>query len=148
MVRPEDLQLFVRVAALGSFSAAAREAGLLPGQVSAAIGRLEQRLENRLFTRSTRSLRLSAEGEKYLPYAHEILAVMQAGQESLQNRSDELRGTLRIALPSDCGRHLLLPWITEFFSRHSGLTLQLSLSDQISDVFRDPIDIAIRWYSG
>lgn len=145
MVRPDDLHLFVRVAALGSFSLAAREADLLPGQVSVAIQRLEQRLDSRLFARTTRSLRLTAEGEKYLPYAQEILDVMQAGQESLRSHSDELRGLLRIALPSDCGRRILLPWISEFAQQHGGLRLQLSLSDQVSDVFRDPVDIAVRY---
>ena len=59
MVRFEDLQLFVRTAALGSFSNVAREVGLLPGQVAAAIKRLERELDIRLFARSTRSLRLA-----------------------------------------------------------------------------------------
>ena len=145
MVRLEDIWLFTRVAALGSFSNAAREAGLLPGQVSAAIARLEQRLDTRLFARSTRNLRLTAEGENYLPFASEMLSVMQAGQQSLKKGTDELQGTLRIALPSDCGRNLLLPWISEFCQQHQGLTLQLSVSDQVSDVFRDPIDVAIRY---
>lgn len=76
MIRLEDVTLFVRSAALGSFSRAAREADLLPGQVSAAIQRLERELDKRLFARSTRSLRLTAEGEKYLPYAQEMLTLM------------------------------------------------------------------------
>lgn len=145
MVRLEDVWLFTRVTVLGSFSNAAREAGVLPGQVSAAILRLEQQLDTRLFARSTRSLRLTAEGEKYLPYAREMLSVMQAGQQSLNKDTDELQGTLRIALPSDSGRNLLLPWISEFCQNHRGLSLQLSVSDQLSDVFRDPIDVAIRY---
>ena len=73
MVRIEDLQLFVRTAALGSFSNVALEVSLLPGQVAAAIKRLERELDIRLFARSTRSLRLTAEGEKYLPFAREAL---------------------------------------------------------------------------
>lgn len=63
MIRLEDVTLFVRAAALGSFSSAAREADLLPGQVSAAVHRLERDLDKRLFVRSTRSLRLTAEGK-------------------------------------------------------------------------------------
>lgn len=63
MLRLEDLTLFVRAAALGSFSVAAREAGLPPAQVSSAIKRLETTLNIRLFARSTRSLRLTPEGE-------------------------------------------------------------------------------------
>ena len=67
MIRFDDLALFVRTAALGSFSAAAREADLLPGQVSAAIQRLERELDIRLFARSTRSLRLTGEGSGTCP---------------------------------------------------------------------------------
>jgi Transcriptional regulator len=92
MIRLEDVTLFVRSAALGSFSRAAREVNLLPGQVSAAILRLERELDRRLFARSTRSLRLTAEGEKYLPYAQEMLALMQAGADSLQSHEDALSG--------------------------------------------------------
>jgi len=145
MVRLEDITLFVRSAALGSFSRAAREANLLPGQVSAAIQRLERDLDRRLFARSTRSLRLTAEGERYLPFAQEMLALMQAGAESLQRHDDELRGELKIAMPSDIGRHILLPLLTRFCRQHTGLQLRLSLSDQVSNVFRDPVDIAIRY---
>jgi len=145
MIRLEDLTLFVRSAALGSFSRAAREVGLLPGQVSAAIQRLERELDRRLFARSTRSLRLTAEGEKYLPYAQEMLALMHAGADSLLSSDDALSGELKIALPSDIGRNIILPLITEFCRAHPALAVRLSLSDQVSDVFRDPVDIAIRY---
>jgi len=145
MIRLEDVTLFVRAAALGSFSSAAREADLLPGQVSAAVHRLERDLDKRLFVRSTRSLRLTAEGEKYLPFAQEMLAVVQAGQESLHSSDDELQGELKVAVPSDIGRNVLLPLITDFCTQHPKITLRLSLSDQISDIFRDPVDVAIRY---
>ena len=145
MIRLEDVTLFVRAAALGSFSNAAREADLLPGQVSAAVHRLERDLDRRLFARSTRSLRLTAEGEKYLPYAQELLAVMQAGEESLHNSEDKLQGELKVAVPSDIGRNVLLPLITQFCEQHPKISLRLFLSDQRSDVFRDPVDVAIRY---
>lgn len=145
MVRFEDITLFVRAAALGSFSHAAREAGLLPGQVSAAIHRLERALDKRLFARSTRSLRLTAEGETYLPFALEMLAVMQAGADSLHSGDNAIRGELKIAAPSDLGRNILLPIITDFSEKYPEVTLRLSVSDHISDVFRDPVDIAIRY---
>lgn len=87
MIRLEDLALFVRAAALGGFSDVAREVDLLPGQVSAAIKRLERELDVRLFARSTRSMRLTAEGERYLPFAQEALASLGEGQQRL--RSEE-----------------------------------------------------------
>lgn len=145
MLRFDDLNLFVRTAALGSFSNAAREVDLLPGQVSAAIKRLERELDIRLFARSTRSLRLTAEGEQYLPFAQSVLDTLQDGHERLHSERTELHGTLQIAAPSDLGRNVLLPWLAEFRREHPALILRLFLSDQLTDVFRDPVDVAIRF---
>jgi DNA-binding transcriptional LysR family regulator len=145
MVRFEDLALFVRTAACGSFTKAAREADLLPGQVSAAIMRLERDLELRLFARSTRSLRLTDEGERYLPYAREIIDLLHGSREALRRDDAELSGTLLLAAPSDFGRNILLPWLAEFRRQHPRLEVRLQLSDQVTDVFRDPVDIAIRY---
>jgi DNA-binding transcriptional LysR family regulator len=145
MVRFEDLALFVRTAACGSFSKAAREADLLPGQVSAAIMRLERDLDLRLFARSTRSLRLTDEGERYLPYAREIIDLLHSGRDAMRRDDAELTGTLLLAAPSDFGRNILLPWLGDFRRRHPRLEMRLQLSDQVADVFRDPVDIAIRY---
>lgn len=144
MIRLDDLALFVRSAALGSFSNAAREVDLLPAQVSAAIKRLERELDIRLFARSTRSLRLTAEGELYLPYASEVLQTLRAGKESLHPPAG-LFGMLQIAAPSDLGRNLLLPWINEFHHTYPQLNLRLFFSDQVTDVFKDPVDVAFRY---
>ncbi|WUR15962.1 LysR substrate-binding domain-containing protein [[Empedobacter] haloabium] len=145
MVRFEDLALFVRTAACGSFSKAARDADLLPGQVSAAIMRLERDLEVRLFARSTRSLRLTDEGERYLPYAKEVIDLLHAGRDELRQDDEALAGTLFIAAPSDLGRNVLLPLLGQFRRAHPRLELRLQLSDQVADVFRDPVDVAIRY---
>nr|GEX65028.1 hypothetical protein [Tanacetum cinerariifolium] len=130
---------------LASFSNAAREVDLLPGQVAAAIKRLERELDIRLFARSTRSLRLTAEGEQYLPTAQTVLDALKDGREKLRRESAELQGTLQVAAPSDLGRNLLLPWLTEFRSQHPALSLRLFISDQVADLFRDPVDVAIRY---
>ncbi|EOI3454236.1 LysR family transcriptional regulator [Cronobacter turicensis] len=145
MIRLEDVTLFVRSAALGSFSSAAREADILPGQVSAAVNRLERDLNKRLFARSTRSLRLTAEGEAWLPYAQEMLNILQAGAERLQGGDNEIQGELKIAVPSDIGRNVLLPVITAFCEKHPKVSLRIFMSDNVSDVFRDPVDVAIRY---
>ncbi len=145
MIRLDDLALFVRTAALGSFSKAAREINLLPGQASAAIGRLERELDIRLFARSTRSLRLTEEGKRYLPFAQDALQALRDGVDGIRGDAGVLSGTLQIAAPSDFGRNLLLPWISEFRRDHPGLDIQLLVSDQVADVFRDPVDIALRY---
>jgi DNA-binding transcriptional LysR family regulator len=142
-----DLSLFVRTAACGSFTKAAREANLLPGQVSAAILRLERDLEIRLFARSTRSLRLTDEGERYLPYARDVIDLLHSGRDELRRTDETLAGTLQIAAPSDFGRNILLPWLTAFRRQHPKLELRVQFSDQVTDVFRDPVDIALRYGS-
>lgn len=145
MLRLEDLTLFVRAAALSSFSEAAREAGLPPAQVSSAIKRLETQLTVRLFARSTRSLRLTPEGETWLPYATQMLETLQAGLQKIQAPEDEVRGTLQIAVPSDLGRNLLLSVFQDFRRRHPALRLRILFSDHLTDVFKDPVDVAFRY---
>jgi len=145
MLRFEDLQLFVRAAALGNFSATAREAGIQPGQVSTAIKRLEEDLQIRLFARSTRHLRLTQEGESWLPYAVSVLQTLEAGYRQIKPAGDEISGLLQIAVPSDLGRHLLLEVFHLFRQRHPALQLKILFSDQVSDVFKDPVDIAFRY---
>ena len=145
MFRLEDLTLFVRAAALGSFSDAARETGQQPAQVSAAIKRLETILNIRLFARSTRSLRLTPEGETWLPYATQMLDTLEAGLQKIQTPDDEVRGMLQIAVPSDLGRNLLLTLFRDFRQRHPALRLRLLFSDQLTNVFKDPVDVAFRY---
>jgi DNA-binding transcriptional LysR family regulator len=145
MLRLEDLTLFVRAAALNSFSDVAREAGLPPAQVSSAIKRLETHLNIRLFARSTRSLRLTPEGETWLPFATQMLDTLQAGLQKIQAPEDEVRGTLQIAVPSDLGRNLLLSVFQDFRRRHPALRLRILFSDHLTDVFKDPVDVAFRY---
>ena len=145
MIRLDDLALFVRTAALGSFSKAAREVNLLPGQASAAVGRLERELDTRLFARSTRSLRLTEEGKRYLPFAQDALQAVRDGFDGIRGDANCLTGTLQIAAPSDFGRNLLLPWMSEFRRAHPNLDIHLMVSDQLTDVFRDPVDLALRY---
>lgn len=145
MFRLEDLSLFVRAAALGSFSDAAREAGIPPAQVSSAIKRLETALNIRLFARSTRSLRLTVEGESWLPYALQMLEALQNGLAQISASNDEVSGTLQIAVPSDLGRNLLLKVFSDFCARHPALRLRILFSDHRTDVFKDPVDVAFRY---
>ena len=145
MLHFDDLQLFVRAADLGSLSAAARVMDLSPAVASAALKRIEEHLGARLLARSTRSLRLTAEGARYLPYAQETLATLEAGRDRLHGDGARLGGVLQVAAPSDLGRNVLLPWLTTFRQTHPALTLRLHVSDSIADVFRDPVDVAIRY---
>lgn len=145
MLRLDDLLLFVRTAERGSLSAAARELGVSPALASAALKRLEGNLGLRLFVRTTRSLRLTEQGEHYLTHAREALRVLQQGHDALVQGKDAFGGTLKIALPSDLGRNLLLAWLDKFQLHYPKLKYQLSVSDRVADLYRQPVDIAIRY---
>lgn len=140
-----DLRLFVRTAELGSLSAAARHLDLSPAVASAALKRLENELDAQLFVRSTRSLRLTAEGERFLAHAREALRNLDEGAQSLRGDRAELRGELRISAPSDLGRHALLRWLDAFQQLHPRLQLRLLLSDRVADIYRQPVDVALRY---
>lgn len=145
MLRFDDLQLFVRAADLGSLSAAARVMDLSAAVASAALKRIEQQLGARLLARSTRSLRLTAEGEGFLEYARSALASLEEGRRLLASSQDRCEGVLQLSAPSDLGRNVLLPWLDEFQLRHPQLTVRLLLDDRIADLFRQPVDVALRY---
>ena len=144
MLRFDDLQLFVRAADLGSLSGAARVMDMSAAVASAALKRIEQQLGARLLTRSTRSLRLTAEGEGFLEYARAALSNLDEGRRLLASGQDQVSGVLQLSAPSDFGRNLLLPWLDEFQREHPKLTVRLLLGDRIADLFRQPVDIALR----
>lgn len=145
MIRLDDVQVFVHTADAGSFSAAARLLDSTPAMASSAVQRLERELGTRLFVRSTRSMRLSDEGERYLPHARAMLDALAFGAKALAEGRDEIAGPLRLSLPSDLGRNVLLPWLDDFQAGHPALTLQLRISDRAADLHRHPIDAAVRY---
>ncbi|MFZ6046261.1 LysR family transcriptional regulator [Pseudomonas sp. CR3202] len=145
MLRLDDLALFVNTADHGSLSAAARKLDISPAVASAALKRLEQQLEARLFVRSTRSLRLTPEGEQFLAHARNALESLAQGRRLLAGGREDIAGVLQLSAPSDFGRNVLLPWLDEFQCEHPRLSLRLQLSDRVADLFRQAVDIALRY---
>lgn len=149
--RLQDLSVFVSAAQFGNFSDAARDLGISPVVASAIIKRLEQSLGVRLFERSTRRVRLSEAGERLLPHAREALQALAFGEAALNKTSaDEARlhGPLRLSMPSDLGRSLLIGWIEEFIAKQgtgAPLMLELRVSDRLSNLLQQPVDFALRY---
>lgn len=145
MLRLDDLQVFVRTADRGSLSAAARELDISPALASSAVKRLEAGLGLRLFARTTRSLRLTEEGEHYLLHAREALRLLKEGHDALTHGQQAFGGTLKISMPSDLGRNILIGWLDRFQLQYPDIHYQLSVADRLSDMYRQPVDIAIRY---
>ena len=140
-----DLEVFVRTADTGSLSAAARGLGLTPAAASIALKRLETRLGIRLMARSTRSMRLTEEGRRYLDSVRVALSALSEGEQALKQQSQGLSGLLQLAAPSDFGRNVVLGWLDEFKAEHPNIRLQLMLNDSNADLFRETVDIALRF---
>lgn len=140
-----DLELFVRAAELGSLSAAARLLDLSPALASAGLKRLEAEIGAPLMLRSTRSLRLTLEGERLLPAARLALDGLRDVTEEIATGRRVVRDHLQISLPSDLGRNHILGWLDDFQAYYPQVTFRLQLSDRRADVYRQPVDLAIRY---
>ncbi len=140
----QDLEIFVRTVDTGSLSATARGLDLTPAAASAALKRLEEELQAPLFVRSTRSLRLTREGEVFLAHCRPALAALRDAQLELASGRQQVRGMLQLAAPSDFGRNLLLPWLEAFQQLHPGIQYRLHLSDRVTNVYSDLVDAAFR----
>jgi len=140
----QDLTLFVRVADCGSITAAAIELDISPATASAALKRLEKQLGTSLFIRSTRSLRLTDTGERYLIHCRRALSDLALGQQAVNDVREKISGVVSLAVPSDVGRHVLLPWLDEFMGQYPELKLRLHIGDTLSDFYHDKVDVALR----
>ncbi|WP_241070199.1 LysR family transcriptional regulator [Achromobacter insuavis] len=140
-----DMRLFAEAAALGSLSAAGRKLGLSAAAASARLLKLEAALHTRLFHRSTRHLQLTEEGRLYLAHCEIALRAVDDAEAALLAGQNAVRGKLRISASADFGRNLLSQWLDEFSATHPDLKIALTLSDSLSNLLQDDIDLAIRF---
>lgn len=137
------LKLYTRVARLGSFSAAARECGLVQSQVSRMIAELEGSLGVRLLSRTTRRVVPTEAGLEFLARVEPALAAIEDAENSVRE-TGELRGLLRIGMPAVMGMRIIMPRLTAFTKLHPLLHIELLLDDTWQDLVRDAVDVGIR----
>ena len=143
----EDLQIVLKVAELRSITAAATDLDMRVATASAAVKRVEKTLGAELFIRTTRQLRLSTEGEKYIPQCEQALRLLKQAKQNIIDDMDTVDGELRIALSSDLGRNLVIPWLDEFVETYPDVSLKTNISDSNIDFYRDSVDVALRYGS-
>ncbi|AWX99594.1 LysR family transcriptional regulator [Marinomonas primoryensis] len=141
----DDLQVVLKVAEFRSITAAATHLDMQVATASAAVKRIESALGVELFVRTTRHLRLSSAGERYLPQCTAALSMLDQAKQTISTDSDEVSGEIRIAVSSDLGRNIAIPWIDEFMSLHPQVTLRAHISDSNIDFYRDALDMALRY---
>lgn len=139
----ETVRAFVRVAELGSFTRAAAHLAVPKARVSQQVLRLEAAVGARLLHRTTRAVRLTPDGDLFLARARpllletEDLGAMFAGPSALQGR-------VRIDLPVNLARDVLIPRLPELLASHPKLELQVSTTDRIVDIVREGFDCVVR----
>jgi DNA-binding transcriptional LysR family regulator len=140
----QELRIFTRVAELGSYTRAADQLGLAKGRVSAAVQHLEARIGTRLLHRTTRQVRLTADGEQFLERSEELLADAEQLQAMFQPAAAGLRGRVRIDLPNTFARDVVIPRLPQLLAAHPLLEIGISTTDQRVDVVREGFDCVLR----
>jgi DNA-binding transcriptional LysR family regulator len=145
MDRLAAMELFVRVVETGSFSAAAREAGMTQPSVSRQLRALEKRLGARLLNRSTRHNTLTEAGRACYEDCRRIIAEVSAGEGNLGALQSALRGTLKVNTSVALGEDYIAPIAYQFQRQHPELAIDLTLNERFVDLIEEGIDLAIRF---
>lgn len=143
MDRIDGMKSFVAVVESGSFAAAGQRLGISNKLVSKRVAQLEKQLGMSLLHRTTRSMSLTHEGERYLEGARRVLAELEQ-LESEFDDSDGLKGVVRVAGPITYGDTAVANAATRFVEHHPNVAVELNLSDRYVDLAKGGFDVAIR----
>ena len=144
MNRWEGLDEFVAVAECGQFTAAAERLGLSSSQVSRQIARLEERLQTRLFYRSTRRVALTEAGQTFLQHCQRLQDAREEALRAVGDLSSEPKGLLRMTCAVAYGERFIVPLVTDFMVQHPQLRVDIELTNRTLDLLHDGLDLAIR----
>ena len=135
---------FVRVAELGSFAKAAKALGVSSSAVSKSVARLEDRLELRLFQRTTRALSLTEEGRLFFQTCNRVLAELDEAEQSLRERATTPSGVLKVEFPAALGRLKIVPALGTLTRKYPALRIEASFEDRLTDLVDAGLDAVVR----
>lgn len=142
--RVTGMQVFAKVAALGSFSAAARALSMSPAMATKHVVAIEERLGARLFHRTTRKLTLTDAGARYREACERILAEIEEAEATAAADVAEARGLLRVNGPLSFGFREIAPALADFTGLYPRVTIDLGLTDRFVDLVEEGWDLAVR----
>jgi DNA-binding transcriptional LysR family regulator len=140
----DKLNSFIKVAETLSFSKAAKQLNMAPSSISRKIDSLECELAVTLFKRSTRQLILTDNGSIFLEGAKKLLPQVNDLIVSVQNKTDEVTGTIKISVFESFGRLHVCSIISSFVKKHPKINIEIELENRIVDLLTEDVDIAIR----
>jgi DNA-binding transcriptional LysR family regulator len=139
-----DLYYFAKVVEADGFAAAGRLLGIPKSRLSRRIAELEERLGARLLQRTTRQLKLTAVGERYLRHCQAMLLEAEMADEAVASMSSEPRGRLRVSSPVGLAHQFLPSIIETFLAKYPQVQLEMTLLNRRVDLIGEGIDVALR----
>ncbi|WP_175815411.1 LysR family transcriptional regulator [Burkholderia diffusa] len=140
----DALLIFARVAEMTSFTRAAESLGIQKGRVSMVIRALERDMGVALLHRTTRSVQLTEDGRAFYARARDLLAEVQELQSMFSGNGTRLRGRLRVDMPTELARSVVVPALPQLMEMHPELELELSSTDRRVDLVQEGFDCVIR----
>ncbi|SFO70029.1 DNA-binding transcriptional regulator, LysR family [Variovorax sp. PDC80] len=144
MDRFDAMQAFARVVEAGSFTKAAQTLHMSKTTVTQLVQQLEARLRVKLLHRTTRQVKVTADGALYYERVVRLLADLEDADTSLASASASPKGRLRVDVPAPLARLILVPALPAFHARHPEIQLDLGVSDRVVDVIGDNVDCVLR----
>lgn len=138
------MRVFVRVAETGGFAEAARQLHMSPPAVTRAVAALEEAIGARLLTRTTRAVKLTEAGGRYLEDCRAILAAIEEAEAAAAGSYATPTGMLTVTSSVLFGQNYIMPIMTEFLDHHPQVTGRLLLLDRVVNLVDEGIDVAIR----
>jgi DNA-binding transcriptional LysR family regulator len=140
----EALTIYARVAELASFTKAAEQLGVQKARVSTSVQALEAELGTRLLQRTTRSVRMTPDGEAFYERCKVLLADLDELGTLFQQVPTALSGRLRVDMPTGMARDMVIPRLGEFLAAHPHIDLELSSTDRQVDLVSEGFDCVVR----
>ncbi len=144
MDRLHAMRVFVKAADSGGFAAAARHLNMSPPAVTRAIAMLEEHIGGRLFTRTTRTIRLTDIGRRYLVDCRRILTDLAEAEASAAGRHSSPSGPLVVTAPTLFGQYHVMPILMDYLDQHPAVRAQAMFVDRVTNIVEEGIDVAIR----
>ncbi|WP_248799209.1 LysR family transcriptional regulator [Pseudomonas sp. MWU13-2105] len=138
------LTMFVETVRCGGYSAAARKLGVSTSSVTRQVAGLETELGASLLNRTTRNTNPTVAGQAYFEKALFILDALAEADTAVADRNAVARGRLRVSVPVEFGRRVIAPHIGRLLAQYPELDVSLSLSDQMTDLLKERIDLSVR----
>ncbi|MCG7587871.1 LysR family transcriptional regulator [Photobacterium sp. OFAV2-7] len=144
MDRFHQMQVFQAVAEEEGFAAAARRLQMSPPAVTRTVAALEDRLGVKLLNRTTRYVRTTEAGERYLEDARRLLAEVEAADEAAAGINAEPRGHLAVTAPVLFGRMFVMSGIVEYLQRYPEMKVDAIFLDRVVSLVEEGLDVGVR----